>query len=408
MKKKKAANVILVDDNQLAMKLLQEMLAEENFKLTCFDSATAAMPHIEANKNKIDLIITDIEMPGMNGFEFCKKVLSIKELTHTPFIMVSSKCDSATITEGYEAGCFEFIPKPVEKETLLRKCHHAVKQHRNLKKFHKSMTAAKDAAFSAMTSGNQLASIITLTEKSDEIATLDQLAEAVFEILDKFGLQTSLLFKVNYECKNYFCSNNYEQPLEKRTLMTMGKTDKWTKGERFYDFNDRLFVIFEKVILLIKNPSAAKNQDNRDFLASLMNFVETKTKHIEIEETRDIEKQKEYQEMADKFEDSINDIKKIFDSQMEGLADVTQLKFSELNVKFSALDLGDSNDQVITETVSDTMSVLEKRIEDGRKTMEMVISGLINDINHVLTIDDKNGKSGDQASGDDNLQATNG
>ena len=213
---------------------------------------------------------------------------------------------------------------------------------------------------------------------------MDKLAEEVFLTLRKFDFNASLLFNLKYRSKSFFASNGLENPLEKRTLMAFRKSHDATADTRFYDFNDRLFCIFEKAILHIKNLSEEKVDNLKDFLGSMMNFVDTKARYIEHDQTRVCERQMEQMKVAEKFEESIVELKGIFDSQMTGLNSIIDLMSSELDVKFSALDLGENNERVISDIVHRAMETLENRIDSGRLAMQTSVEEFIVDLHEVL------------------------
>lgn len=72
-----------------------------------------------------DVIIADIGLPGTSGIDFCKKLLKYKEI---PVIFLTAKDDEEDILEGYEAGCQEYVTKPVSPKVLLKKVEVILKR----------------------------------------------------------------------------------------------------------------------------------------------------------------------------------------------------------------------------------------------------------------------------------------
>lgn len=72
-----------------------------------------------------DVIIADIGLPGTSGIDFCKKLLKYKEI---PVIFLTAKDDEDDILEGYEAGCQEYVTKPVSPKVLLKKVEVILKR----------------------------------------------------------------------------------------------------------------------------------------------------------------------------------------------------------------------------------------------------------------------------------------
>jgi len=71
-----------------------------------------------AVKYKPDLVLMDIRMPVMDGYEATRRILSIPELSNTPIIAVSAHCESALAEQARNAGCIRCVPKPLEPEGL--------------------------------------------------------------------------------------------------------------------------------------------------------------------------------------------------------------------------------------------------------------------------------------------------
>lgn len=79
------------------------------------------------NKNP-DVIIADIGLPGTSGIDLCKKFLKYKSI---PVIFLTAKDDEEDILEGYEAGCQEYVTKPVSPKVLLKKVEVILKRNRS-------------------------------------------------------------------------------------------------------------------------------------------------------------------------------------------------------------------------------------------------------------------------------------
>ncbi len=80
--------------------------------------------------NKIDLVLMDIMMPGMNGFEVCGKIKSNPDTKHIPVIFLSARVETADIVKGFEVGGVDYVTKPFQKLELLAR----VDTHVRLKK----------------------------------------------------------------------------------------------------------------------------------------------------------------------------------------------------------------------------------------------------------------------------------
>lgn len=111
------AKVLVVDDNPANIDILLELLSDYDVR-AALDGSSA----LEAVKEELpDLILLDITMPGMDGFEVCRRLKSVSRTKDIPVIFLSASNDDASILKGFEIGGVDYITKPYRaKEVLAR------------------------------------------------------------------------------------------------------------------------------------------------------------------------------------------------------------------------------------------------------------------------------------------------
>ena len=112
----KGKRVLLVDDSRSAMALMKQTMDSLGIIYTEFDSAVKALDSVETQANNgqtcaFDLIISDIEMPGMDGFTFTRNLRSLQEFSRVPIALHSSMSNPTNRHKAKEAGANEFIAK---------------------------------------------------------------------------------------------------------------------------------------------------------------------------------------------------------------------------------------------------------------------------------------------------------
>jgi two-component system, sensor histidine kinase and response regulator len=115
--KYKNATVLVVDDNNENLKVVGGFLKTFDYKIAFATNGKEAMD-ILADTN-IDLILLDIMMPGMDGFEVCKLIKQNKLLKNIPIIFLTAKTETDDIVKGFEVGGVDYVTKPFRKEELL-------------------------------------------------------------------------------------------------------------------------------------------------------------------------------------------------------------------------------------------------------------------------------------------------
>lgn len=113
--------VLIVDDELLNRKLLSGMLAGEPYNLTTAACGNEALSLIE--RQPPDIILLDIMMPDLDGFEVTRRVKSDAETQNIPIILITALNDYHNKIKGLEAGADEFLNKPVQSEELLTRIH---------------------------------------------------------------------------------------------------------------------------------------------------------------------------------------------------------------------------------------------------------------------------------------------
>ncbi|MEP6757911.1 MAG: response regulator [Actinomycetota bacterium] len=108
--------VLIVDDDALNRRLLAKNLEEDGHRTTQIDNGFAALAAIEADTP--DLILLDIEMPGLDGIEVLERMKDDARFRHIPVIMISGVEDSEAIVRCIEAGAEDFLPKPFDPVIL--------------------------------------------------------------------------------------------------------------------------------------------------------------------------------------------------------------------------------------------------------------------------------------------------
>lgn len=110
------ATILVVDDLEQNVKLLEAKLLSEYYTVITASNGLKALEALEVNK--IDLVLLDVMMPEMDGFEACKKIKSNPETTHIPVVMVTALSDIADRVKGLESGADEFLTKPINDTAL--------------------------------------------------------------------------------------------------------------------------------------------------------------------------------------------------------------------------------------------------------------------------------------------------
>jgi len=112
----KKYTILIVDDKVENLKYLNTILKEENYEIKATIDAHFAIDSVI--KNPVDLILLDIKMPELNGFEVCKIIKEKENLKDIPIIFISALDDVNSKVEAFEKGGVDYITKPFEEKEI--------------------------------------------------------------------------------------------------------------------------------------------------------------------------------------------------------------------------------------------------------------------------------------------------
>ena len=116
--------ILVVDDESRMRKLVRDFLVRQNFDVVEAKDGEEALDCFYKDKS-IALIILDVMMPKMNGFEVCKE---IRETSKVPIIMLTAKGEESSELQGFELGVDEYISKPFSPKILVARVEAILKR----------------------------------------------------------------------------------------------------------------------------------------------------------------------------------------------------------------------------------------------------------------------------------------
>ena len=111
--------VLVVDDSSTTL-MMEQMVLRQRPNYRCVTASNGLEAVQQALTHRPDLILMDVVMPKMNGFEACRELRKRSETQSTPIVLVTTRGEPEYLEAGYRSGCNDYLNKPIEASELLR------------------------------------------------------------------------------------------------------------------------------------------------------------------------------------------------------------------------------------------------------------------------------------------------
>lgn len=349
----KSKNILIVEDDITFQLMLKKILSD--YSLTVVDSGEAG---IETLTNETpDLVILDINLPGIDGYETCKRLRSMEQTSSIPIIFLSSFIELDDRLHAYGVGGNDYISKPFDVTELKTKIELHSKTFEKQKNIEQELKNSHSLLMNVQTSSAKLQSIGRFIQATLFCHDIDTLFQHFFKTTNDLNLKCVLSINSNSGVETR-ASGAAVSKLEQEIL------NMSTKVERIHSFGqDRAIFRWRQATLLANNLG-----DMIDTLAILMDALEAGIKSVDAE--AELLQQVEQLEINN---DQLRDrISRLF-SDMNGDINITIAEFSVV----SELD---SNDE---DKLTDVLNNYKQRIDSELVFMNKnnkVVYKLINEL----------------------------
>jgi two-component system cell cycle response regulator len=139
------ARILVVDDIQANLRLLEIKLLNEYYEVAIAASGPEALATVQ--RWMPDVVLLDVMMPGMDGYEVCRRLKAQPGTAHIPVVMITALTDPAERVRGLEAGADDFLSKPVDDATLFARLRALLRMKQVLDAWRLRAETARDLGF---------------------------------------------------------------------------------------------------------------------------------------------------------------------------------------------------------------------------------------------------------------------
>lgn len=235
--------LFIVDDEIINLEIMQETLVDE-YNLILAENGSECLQKLKDTKP--DVILLDVNMPGMTGIEVCEHIKSDQETRKIPVLFVSALGLPEERVRGYMAGGDDYITKPFDIDELLTKVELTIAVAEEKKTLKQSSDEAMNMAMTAMTQASEIGIVMQFIRDSHQCTDLNSLAERLISACNEYELEVAIRLTENKK-DHYFSSS---ESVSEREINAMKHIRD--KG-RFVHFGKRTMVNFDHISLLVKN-----------------------------------------------------------------------------------------------------------------------------------------------------------
>lgn len=291
--------VLVVDDDPINVDIVQEFLGNDYVTETAFTGEECLKKAKDVNPN---IILLDVDMPKMTGYEACKKLKDDKAFASVPVIFLSALATLDDRMAGYEAGGQDYITKPFEPEELLVKIKLLLEGKTSAMRLQKRVKEATEVAMTAMKGSGELGVVVKFLRQCFPCKTFEELGECLVAATNALGVNNSVQIRYNHDStslnRNGLCA-----PLE-ADLLAICKD----KG-RIIKIQHRTFINYPNISMLLKDMPTDEDAYGQllDHLTVLAEGANEKTEVLIKDSDARNQQQKEALETARETGQEIND-----------------------------------------------------------------------------------------------------
>lgn len=235
--------ILLVDDESMLRGVACDSLGQA-FRMLSAESGLECLTLLETHK--ADLVLLDVEMPGIDGYETCRRIRGNDNLADIPVIFLSGHDAIEDRLMGYEAGGDDYVVKPFEPMELTNKITNLLRLYRERKQHKEMASFAGRTAMTAMTSMGELGGLIETMKRFNACNTLSALVDATLAGLALYDLRGAVQIRSSDQTLTRTEVGD-APPLVISIIKHMATAD------RISFFKSRLCITYEYASLLVSN-----------------------------------------------------------------------------------------------------------------------------------------------------------
>ena len=349
-------DILIVDDDKVVQKIARRALESEGITVRSALSGEDGLA--EVYNSPPDIILLDVEMPGLSGYEVCHQLRENPRTSDVPVVFISSHSSLRDRMQGYEAGADDYLVKPFDPEHLMAKIRVLIKYLEQKASLEEQKKLAEKAALTAMTGTSELGVAMDFMTKTFSYNNYETLTQGFFLALSQFGL-SCCLFILDEGESHWFATDGNISPLEKEMI------EMAEKEIRIIDFGSRTIVNYPGICLLVRNmpiEDIERYGRTKDILPFFLQGIEAKIHALQTE----LALKQQSEELLcsfGKIRTNLYYLAKTLMSNQEDSAKVMHQMIHDLNLDLLKMALDDDQEKYLFNRIESAIEEAAKRID---------------------------------------------
>ena len=264
--------ILCIDDEALIHELISDILTED--KDVKFISAYDGSQGLDMfNQHHPDLVLLDVMMPGVSGYDICTKIRKHDNGKNVPVIFISGNKSLDDIIKGYESGGTDYIVKPFMAPELLKKVHSHLKVYQHIKDSSQNLSAITKTVLDIQSTNAKLYAICRFQQESLFLSDVNKLCESFFRVVNSFGTKGTLWIK-DEQYNQFVSDDGLDHPISQNIL-------EHVNTKRIFEFGHGRAIFNGKLASLLVNHVG----DDIDNLILLLDGFEIALKALLVSES---------------------------------------------------------------------------------------------------------------------------
>lgn len=351
--------ILVVDDSANEIRIMLELLKPHYAVLAATSGAQAV--ELVAAEHQPDLVLLDVTMEPMDGYQTCVKILEQKP--NLPIIFISANTETAEILKGFESGGIDYITKPICPELLLTKIKLALQQQTHINKLAAKKQQASSAALSAMNNAADMGILLNFAREGINLKTHYNLTNQLIVALKSYELEGCIQLRLNGETINE--STGILQALETELLTRASEIT-----QRLTSLGKRLIINYESISILIKNmptEHVARCGELRDQLSSLAENAHNLSELLSHKNMREHLRHSAISAILVEAQQMLGNIQVFQKQHKENSVKIMDEMVTEIETNFLTLGLSEDQENTITNTIQKSIHSALQHMEQGFK-----------------------------------------